>query len=282
MSLAARTFLLQLAAWAETQVVLSVLDSLTTWFIFWRVRGPAIFLLAVLSSIKLTNVVWLGIGADYTSDYSDTLVTVCLVGLECGWFVNDHIASVSTLQKLLYLPQNRWRKLTVTIVSIVSVVFGLFLRVGRSACRFGSCMAFNEVQSDIFIVLNIILCELVLVTFLLYFFYEMYKAAPSRSVVVSEMIQQGALRVVILVPLGILEVTAYFIDYAVNNNGASVSKFVVFLLEIGIYARHLYPTLLAIAIAMTKVRVGRSSEESTNKKLALFPRGPDIFRKYDD
>jgi hypothetical protein len=265
MSIAARREISDFAnqGWALAQTQLTWMDLMAVWFIFSQMRpNRAILLLAVLSTLKAMNIIWFSLIFDYNKGYSDTLVTILLIGLDVGWYFNDHIASLSTLQKLNSLPQSRFKKAIWNTVMSVSLILGAVLRVFRSQCRFnGNCRGDWALQFlDSIIAFNVIFTELFMISVLLSFFYAIYKQSNLHShvQVMSQMIEQGLLRVVILLPLGILEIVAYALPDNIRENYRALKVF----LEVGIYARHLYPTFLAIAIAMTRLRVYKSTNAS--------------------
>jgi hypothetical protein len=258
------------AGWALAQIQLTWMDLFGVWFIYSQMRpNRAIFLLAILSVLKATNIIWFSLLFDYTPQYSDTLVTIILVGLDIGWYFNDHIASLSTLQKVNSLPQSRVKKAIWNTVMAISLVLGAYLRVARSQCRFNGKCDENWFLHylDSIIAFNVIFTELFMVAVLLSFFYSIYKQSMLHShvQVMSQMIEQGLLRVVILLPLGILEMVAYAIPNDPSSQGGFKDnhKALVKFLEVGIYARHLYPTFLAVAIAMTRLRVYKSTHSQS-------------------
>jgi ABC-type multidrug transport system fused ATPase/permease subunit len=250
--------------WALAQTQLTWMDLMGVWFIYSQMRpNRAILLLAVLSLLKAMNIVWFSLIFDYQENYSDYIVTIMLVGLDVGWFFNDHIASLSTLQKVNSLPQSRVKKAIWNTVMGISLILGAYLRVARSQCRFnGDCRDKWPLQFlDSIIAFNVIATELFMVSVLLAFFYSIYKQSMLHShvQVMSQMIEQGLLRVVILLPLGILEIVAYAIPETTKSRFRALQVF----LEVGIYARHMYPTFLAVAIAMTRLRVYKSTHSQS-------------------
>ncbi|KAJ3319590.1 hypothetical protein HDV06_006238 [Boothiomyces sp. JEL0866] len=248
-----RPSLAVMAKWAQQQTCLQFLDFFCVWFIYSQVRpNTAVLLLAVLSTVKLETVIWLMTGADYTDSYSDSLCYAIWIGCEFGWFVNDHIASISTYHKLSSVMREK------PILSLISkfvmgssLIVGAVLRILRNMCRFGNCIL---AEADSPISINVLLTELILVLMMTYYLYEVFKANKNQSRALAELIDNGLLRVVCLLPLGILEALDYYLEY-IHNAGTPMNPSLLWFVHLGVDFRLMYPTILSLAIVLTKLRI---------------------------
>lgn len=215
MSTEARAFVSDVSGWGQLQSTIFFLDTVTVWLIYSQVYpNHAVLLLAVLSTIKFTNVFWLYAAADYTPEYSDSTISAILIGLEFGWFVYDHIASLSTYYRILKLPHNKVRTMGCSIVLGTSLIVGLILRILRSMCRFGMCDLLPNADTPIAI--NVLTTEFLLLIVLIHYFVEFARQGTVRQDLAKEMISQGMLRVCLLVPFGIMESIGYAIEHNLN------------------------------------------------------------------
>ncbi|KAJ3320797.1 hypothetical protein HDV06_004808 [Boothiomyces sp. JEL0866] len=272
-----------MSAWAQQQTCLQFLDFFCVWFIYSQVRPNAsVFLLAILSTVKLETVIWLMTGADYNSGYSDSLCYAIWIGCEFGWFVNDHIASISTYHKLASVSKEKqWLAVGSKVILCCSLAVGAILRILRNMCRFNNCIL---PEADTPISINVLLTELVLVLMLTYYLYDAYKNAPVKSNSIGMLIDNGLLRIVCLLPLGILEALDYYMEY-IHNAGTQMNPSLLWFVHLGVDFRLMYPTILSLAIVLTKLRIksdatsmvaskkatGQSKGESEKSKVMLDP-----------
>ncbi|KAJ3312271.1 hypothetical protein HDV04_003292 [Boothiomyces sp. JEL0838] len=258
-----------MATWAQQQTSLQFLDFFCVWFIYSQVRpNAAVFLLAILSTAKLETVIWLMTGADYDSSYSDSLCYAIWIGCELGWFVNDHIASISTYHKLASVSkENQWLAITSKVVLACSLVIGAILRILRNMCRFNNCIL---PEADTPISINVLLTELILVLLLTYYLFDAYKKAPIKSNSVGMLIDNGLLRIVCLLPLGILEALDYYLEY-IHNAGTHINPSLLWFVHLGVDFRLMYPTILSLAVVLTKLRIKSDAHGFVASKIANDP-----------
>ncbi|KAJ3316244.1 hypothetical protein HDV06_004002, partial [Boothiomyces sp. JEL0866] len=84
---------------------------------------------------------------------------------------------------------------------------------------FNQCIISNV---DTPISINVLLTELVLVGILTYTLYRAYKVAPTSTDAFGILVENGLLRIICLVPLGIMEAIDYYMEY-LRGNGVRIN-----------------------------------------------------------
>jgi hypothetical protein len=176
-------------------------------------------------------------------------VNFVTVTLEIGWFFYDHIISISTLHRVLifYGDSTQLRKAFMGLTGF-SVLFGAIFRILRNTCRFGTCAVADSGAIDSIIASNVLICEFILLGALLYKCLKYKNQTKQSEEFFGVFIQEAYMRFIISVPLGIMEAVAYILERVPNTP----TSFVWFLV-VGICARQMAPTILAMTILSTKV-----------------------------
>jgi hypothetical protein len=246
---AARLFVASITEWGQTQSTFFFLDLVICCQCYYAARpNQAILLLLIASALKAINIVPFYFAGMYTPSFSDFSVNAITVTLEIGWFFYDHIISASTLHRVLifYGDAPKLRKAFMGMFGF-SVLFGGVFRILRNTCRFGTCAVANSATIDSVIASNVLSCEFILLGALLYKCILYRKETQQGEDFFGVFIQEAYMRLIIGVPLGIMEAIAYMME-RVDNAPTSF----VWFLAVGIYARQLAPTMLAMAILSTK------------------------------
>jgi hypothetical protein len=246
---AARAFVASIRGWGQSASIVFFLDFIVVLVCYFSVRpNTAIKLLVVGAALKGITILPYYIAAGYTPDYSEATVSFITVTLEIGWFFYDHIVSISTLHRVLifYGDSPRVRYVFLTMKG-VSLAFGALLRIFRSTCRFGRCAAMDAGACDALIAANVLICEFVLLGSLIYKCTIYKKGLAQDGQFFEVFVHEAYLRLMINVPLGIMEATAYIFERIPSTPTAFV-----WFLVIGIIARQFSCTILALTILATK------------------------------
>ncbi|KAJ3271613.1 dolichyl-P-Man:Man(7)GlcNAc(2)-PP-dolichol alpha-1,6-mannosyltransferase [Terramyces sp. JEL0728] len=164
---------------------------------------------------KHTEYQAVNLGANYNAGYSNAACYAIWMGCEFGWFVNDHIASISTFYTVQSVSKDiKWMSTGSKVILGCSLIVGAVLRVLRNMCRFNCCIL---AQADTWISINVLLTEFILLFMLIYYLYRVYEKMPVKSDTIGMLIDNGLLRIVCLVPLGILEALDYYSEHLHNN-----------------------------------------------------------------
>jgi hypothetical protein len=240
------------SGWALNQFLMCTMDVLSISLISHKLKNDAVKLLMYLSYARyLFGGLWLLIASEYSTRFSDSLCAAIWMLLEIGWFIADHTASLSTIQKTFPLVKSRQEKKLHMLVLGISVIIGLILRVIRNMCRFGVCMI---PSTDSFISINVILMEMYLIGVISFKIFLSYK----KTLILTRVMKDGITRVQILLPLGILEAIGYYLQYLRQNN-VYIPNSLIWITEVGIYARMLYPTILGISILKTRLNIAKAT-----------------------
>ncbi|KAI8910311.1 hypothetical protein EDD86DRAFT_205075 [Gorgonomyces haynaldii] len=273
MSQVTRLFLQSVASFGQQQSTILFLDLVMTWSAYLQVMPNfTILLLAIGSSLKGMNIVWLYLAAAYTNQYSDTLCTLITVMLEVGWYFLDHIAGISTLHRCHVFYKDTAILQILYGLTAVSLVIGAGLRGLRSSCRLGACLydpLSDQTRSAVFldsaIAANLLVMEAILLGALLYKciqFQQRSKEFEQNTEVFDVFIIECWLRLGILLPLGAMEITGYIFTGMPKD---SVPLWINWLAQNGIFAREMAPAILVVAILAAKEkRRNMSTAKSSN------------------
>ena len=227
---------------------LFVLDLIITATAYYQVRpNPGIQLLFVASVLKSIAIPALLIGANYTSSYSGMTVGLITSLVEVGYFFNDHIVSVSALQRAQTLFDSSVSKIKFLFILTASSIFiGGALRMLRSFCRLGSCLVMSSFHLDMVISINVLLLETILLGALALKSIQNKHKSISDLPLIHVLIKECSMRAVIFLPLALLEAVSFAIP---DGSGPSAVKWIM---DIGMYVRLLAPSILVVVILSTK------------------------------
>ncbi|KAJ3319530.1 hypothetical protein HDV06_006263 [Boothiomyces sp. JEL0866] len=250
---------------AAPQFFAYFVDCYCVWLIYSQIRpNPSVLLLAILSTLKAQNLLWFMVGADYTPNYTDGICYAIAAGLNFGWFINDHIASISTFQKAVaVVSQNKSLTRVSYAVLSSSLVLGAILRVFSFLCLGGECHFRNP---DGYITLNVLVTEFFFVGLLTQHLYKIYKDCGSGDNTLKILIDNGLLRIICLLFFGIMELLATFLASYENNDNPNQPKLpnsIQWFFVLGVQSRLMYPTILGLSIVLTKLK--RVTGDTTKK-----------------
>jgi hypothetical protein len=255
---AARVFVGSIKGWGQAASMVFFLDLIVVLACYYSVRpNTAIKILLIGATLKGITILPYYIVAGYTPDYSEAIAHFITVTLEIGWFFYDHVVSISTLHRVLvFYKDNTKARYEFLAIKGVSLVFGAILRLFRSTCRFGKCIAIDAGACDALIATNVLICEFFLLGALIYKCTLYKKGMVQEKGLFEAFIQESYLRLIVNVPLGSMEATAYIFERIPGTPTAFV-----WFLVIGIIARQFSCSILALTILST--RVSQQSRKGT-------------------
>lgn len=244
-----------------------ILDLLLIGLIFFHLRpNQAILLLLILTAMRGTNILWSLSAADYTDQYSDATVAAIAVGLEIGYFIYEHVNTVSTFHRLMIMYTARKQKATITVIFGSFLILGFTFRIIRCMSRFGnSALGISSYSVDLLCVTNAVIGEFTMLAFLMYKCIQYRNRQKEGSELFDVLVQEGFYRLAIMIPLAILEMLFYGLQSVVTAGG-HVSLWLIWICFTGLMARHLSASITGITILLTKNKMNIQSIHRLTEK----------------
>ncbi|KAI8892574.1 hypothetical protein BC833DRAFT_662278 [Globomyces pollinis-pini] len=261
------TFVKDVPGWGQTQSTTFAIEFIMC-FMAWYNQRPnaALFLIAVCATLKATSVPVFWIASHYTPSYSNATCGFVTVILEFAWFFNDQLPSFSTAHRLKAFIVNDNLKMGVYAFTGCAAFVGAILRICRNSCRGGFCFGMSHIDStnlinrsalamqyDMAIAFIACITEIILLSCIF------YQCRILKAITKQDLFEfygkEVSVRVLVCLPLGILEVIGYYMQIKPNPSGAFY-----WLCMIGINARQLMGSILAMSIICSKEKATKVSK----------------------